>query len=133
MILGVGIDIVENRRIARSFERFGLRFAEKILSRDELENRKKDNTIFLASRFAVKEAAVKALGTGFSQGISCRQIETKTTPSGKPELCFYGRAKEAFTAMGADAAHVSISHGRDSSIAIVILEKTNFNRQKTQD
>ena len=55
------------------------------------------------------------------------------TPSGKPELCFHGRAKDAFAALGADTAHLSISHGRDSSIAVVILEKNNFNRQETQD
>ncbi|MFP4168371.1 MAG: holo-[acyl-carrier-protein] synthase [Desulfonatronovibrionaceae bacterium] len=123
MILGIGIDIVENRRISRSWERFGNRFAEKILAPGELESGKKPSAEFLASRFAVKEAAVKALGTGFSAGISCREIEISTTPSGKPVLRLHGRAGDAFRALGASTAHVSISHGRDSSVAVVIVEK----------
>ena len=67
MIVGLGVDIVELERIARTFRRFGGKFAERILAPAELERLPGEPAAFLASRFAVKEAAVKALGTGFRE------------------------------------------------------------------
>jgi holo-[acyl-carrier protein] synthase len=123
MIIGLGVDIVELKRIARSFERFGMKFAEKILAPAELDQLPVEPTAFLASRFAVKEAAVKALGTGFRDGISPTQIEVRSGSLGKPELIFHGAALARFNELGAAFTHVSLSHGRESSVAVVILEK----------
>ena len=97
MIVGMGIDIVELARIEKSLGRFGL-------------------------RFAAKEAAVKALGTGFSQGIGPAQVETVSGPGGKPNLLLHGEALQQAQAMGVTRCHVSISHDRSSAVAVVVLE-----------
>ena len=122
MILGLGIDIVENRRIESSCKRFGNRFIDRILNDVELNSARKISISYLASRFAAKEAAVKALGTGFSNGISFKDITIVSGKTGKPEIEFYAAAHDAFISLGATAAFVSISHGRDNSVATVILE-----------
>ncbi len=77
----------------------------------------------LAARFAAKEAAVKALGTGFTDGISLQHIAVLNLPSGQPQLHLYGPALKALQRLGATQSHISISHGRDSACAVVILEK----------
>ncbi len=124
MILGMGLDIVENERIARSWERFGNRFAERILTTKEIQANtgKGFSPSYLASRFAAKEAAVKALGTGFAQGITFRHMQIDSAPSGKPEIAFLGVAEHTFRQIGGQIAHLSLSHGRDNSVAVVILE-----------
>lgn len=122
MILGMGVDIVEIDRIKRTWERFGMRFAEKILHPDEISALKKPEAQYLASRFAVKEAAVKALGTGFSLGIGPTDIATIPSPDGKPLLYWYNKAEERIREMGAARAHISLSHGKNTTVAVVILE-----------
>ncbi len=131
MICGLGTDIIEISRIERSLERFGLRFAKKILTPEEIQQMQERYPNFplkipahsLAARFAAKEAAVKALGTGFNQGIGLHHVALLSLPSGQPQMHFYGPALEAMYALGATHSHVSISHGRDSACAVVILEK----------
>lgn len=123
MIIGLGVDIVEIGRVGRSLERFGVKFAEKILAPAELNQLPAEPVAFLASRFAVKEAAVKALGTGFRDGISPTQIEVRSDSLGKPELIFHGAALSRFREIGGAFAHLSLSHGRESAVAVVILEK----------
>lgn len=123
MIVGLGVDIVELERIARMFRRFGGKFAEKILAPAELERLPGEPAAFLASRFAAKEAAVKALGTGFRDGISPCEIEVCSDPLGKPELVFHGAALERLREVGAVRAHLSLSHGRESAVAVVVLER----------
>ncbi len=131
MICGLGTDIVEITRIKRSIERFGMRFVKKILTSQEivqLQERKSlsaqnISTHSLAARFAAKEAAVKALGTGFSNGIGLHDVCILNTENGAPQLFFHGKALERFIALGASTSHISISHGRDVACATVILEK----------
>ena len=135
MIIGLGIDIVELYRIKNSVEKFGMSFVKKILHPDEIacknmledtstENIGRDTCIaFLASRFAAKEACVKALGTGFSDGISLQDIQIISLPSGQPELRLFGKALDKFQTLG-DKIHISITHGKDNAAAVVILEKT---------
>ncbi len=131
MICGLGTDIIEISRIKHSLERFGLRFVHKILTPEEvayLENKQSNFAAKLpahsiAARFAAKEAAAKALGTGFSHGIGLHHIAVHSLPSGQPEIHFYGPALEALQKLGANHSHLSISHGRDSACAVVILEK----------
>lgn len=122
MIVGLGIDIVELNRIRRAYGRFGQGFARRILTSAELTRMPSEPVVYLASRFAVKEAAVKALGTGFSQGITFHDIEVTSDPQGKPVLNLLNTARRRFDDLGASRAHLSLSHGRDSSVAVVILE-----------
>ena len=125
MILGLGLDIVEISRIAHAWERFEDRFAKRILHADELSHFYGLNSTkiqFLASRFAVKEATVKALGTGFSNGISPPDIAVVTLPGGQPALRLYSKAKERFDHMNANRMHVSLTHGKETTTAVVILE-----------
>lgn len=127
MILGLGLDVTEISRIARVWEKFGIRFAQKILHADEMARLNLldgSRVQFLASRFAAKEAAVKALGTGFSQGILPTDIAVASLPGGRPALQLHGRAQERFRLMGADTMHLSLTHGKETVAAVVIFEKT---------
>jgi holo-[acyl-carrier protein] synthase len=125
MILGLGLDVTELDRIRQSFERFGCRFAAKILTpeeQDEMPEAENGAVPFLAARFAAKEAAAKALGTGFAQGVTLHGMAVRSLPSGAPELMFSGRALEIAQAKGVLHAHISLTHGRDVAAAVVVLE-----------
>lgn len=121
MILGTGIDIVELQRINRIWQRFGERFIRRICGEVEARPRR-DMVAFLAGRFAAREAAVKALGTGFSEGIASSMINVRNLASGAPGLIFSGRALERANRLGVRHVHLSISHERAFAVAIVILE-----------
>jgi holo-[acyl-carrier-protein] synthase len=123
MIRGLGLDVVELSRMQRSWERFGMRLAAKILHADELAAMPKAAAArFLASRFAAKEAAVKALGTGFAKGVLFVDIAVANLPGGEPVLRFQGVAAKRLAALGANKAHISLTHGRETVAAVVILE-----------
>lgn len=124
MIVGLGLDVVELERIGRSVERFGQRFLDRILSDGELAGHaaRPLSVASLAARFAAKEAASKALGTGFAQGVTPRSFEVRTGPGGKPEIVFLGEARRLAEALGATRLHLSLTHGRDVAAAVVILE-----------
>lgn len=123
MIKGIGTDLVEIARIEHSLSRWGEKFAERILCADELEEFREARRPghFLAKRFAVKEAAVKALGTGMRQGVHFRQISVSHCESGAPILVFTGRAREIASLNGVDERHLSISDERDYAMAFVVL------------
>ena len=124
MIVGLGTDIVDMERIEKIAERFGERFAGHILHPEELEQwRESPHPTFLAGRFAAKEALVKALGTGFSQGIWVSDILIRKGVNGEPVAQLSGAALERLQALGGDSVHISISHDRHSAMAVVILEK----------
>ena len=122
MSLGIGLDVVELDRIARGLERFGDRYLRKILTPTELRELPKRPVPYLAARFAAKEAASKALGTGFSRGVSVQSFEVLGGERGKPYLTAFGAAHEAAARMGGTTWHVSLTHGRDVASAVVILE-----------
>ncbi len=123
MILGMGLDVAELGRIRESMERFGARFAQRLLTEAEAAGMPKgDATAFVAARFAAKEACAKALGTGFADGVTMHNIEVRSLPSGAPTLLLSGRARELAEALGADRLHLSLTHGRDVAAAVVILE-----------
>ncbi|WP_432736230.1 holo-[acyl-carrier-protein] synthase [Maridesulfovibrio sp. FT414] len=123
MIIGLGIDITELDRIRSSLEKFGERFTEKILTPAEIELIPgKDPVPYVAARFAAKEAAVKALGTGFAEGITFHCIEITRNESGAPQLNFLGKALERSNNMGVQGIHISITHARDNAAAVVVLE-----------
>ena len=123
MIVGLGIDLAELARIRAAHARFGRRFLEKFLAPGELATLAPEpRPSFLAGRFAAKEAAAKALGTGFSQGVSPCQIEVVPQPTGATELLFHGAAATRATRLGMRTAHLSISHERSHAVAVVVLE-----------
>src|SRR6267143_4062244 len=112
MITGIGIDVIQNERIRESIERFGDRFLRRIYTEREAEYCKKcaHPEIHYAARFAAKEAAFKALGTGWAAGVKWKDIEVERLPSGKPELHLHGEAFAKATAMGAKRFHISLTH-----------------------
>jgi len=124
MIIGTGIDIVEISRIRRAVERHGDRFLKRVFTAGEREYclACRFPERHLAARFAVKEAALKALGTGVSRGIFWRDVETSRHLSGKPAVEFHNVAAETLHALGATSVHVSLSHTDHHAIALVILE-----------
>lgn len=122
MIKGLGIDVVEIDRIRRAIARFGVHFSKRILTEYEYGRMPAVSDSYTAARFAAKEAAVKALGTGFSNGIGMQHIEIQNSASGAPNIQFFGPALERMNALGARKAHVSLTHGRDTAAAVVILE-----------
>ncbi|MDR3319391.1 MAG: holo-ACP synthase [Desulfovibrio sp.] len=122
MIVGLGTDIVEILRLERVYTRFGRRFLEKILTPRELDTLPATPATTVAGRFAAKEAAVKALGTGFSRGITPLHIEITRSSRGAPKMTFLGKAKELELAIGIRRSLLSISHERTVAVAVVILE-----------
>ena len=122
MIIGLGTDIAELARIKASYDRFGERLLQKILTEEEQKNLPESPIAYIAGRFAAKEAAVKALGTGFSQGLGLLDVEVLRGPAGQPQLRLHGPARQRAEAMGMRAAHISISHDRNAAVAVVVLE-----------
>jgi holo-[acyl-carrier protein] synthase len=124
MIIGIGIDSIELDRIQGVYENFPQRFLQRIYAESEQAYFKRwaDPIPRLAGRFAVKEACMKALGTGWSSGVRWRDIEVGRHPSGKPELILHGRAREIFEKMGGESALCTITHSRDHAMAVVIFE-----------
>jgi holo-[acyl-carrier protein] synthase len=123
VILGLGLDVAEIPRIRDSLTRFGERFIRRVLTEAEAAGMPEgDPAPYVAARFAAKEAAAKALGTGFAQGVTQTSIEVGNLPSGAPTLRLHGKALEIATAMGVQRMHISLTHGRDIAAATVILE-----------
>ncbi|QGY41257.1 holo-[acyl-carrier-protein] synthase [Pseudodesulfovibrio cashew] len=124
MIIGLGIDLAEIERIRDMWNKYGSKFAEKILTSKEIAQLPKKAPVpRLAALFAGKEAAVKALGTGFAQGIHFKCVEILHAESGKPEVTFLGRGKEKCDELGVKAAHITLTHSRDTAAATVVLER----------
>jgi holo-[acyl-carrier protein] synthase len=125
MIAGIGVDIVDIPRIQALLDRYGKRFLGRVYTEAETAYamRGANKAERLAGRFAVKEAVMKALGTGKSQGILWRDIETLRTRSGKPEVHLHGQAVKRAKLLGGGAVHVSITHDGGKAMAFVILEK----------
>lgn len=122
MILGIGIDLVELARVRRVYEKFGQRFLDKIFTAHEREHLPPDYPQYLAGRFAAKEATVKALGTGFTNGIALRHIEICVQNTGRPDLRLYGKAFAIAKELGCRHFHLSITHERGYAAAVVIME-----------
>ncbi len=126
MIYGTGIDIIEIARIKRSLETYASHFEEKIFTQSEIDycRSKADPSRHFAARFAVKEAVLKSLGTGMSQGLSWKNIEViNHSEPGKPSLLLNGKGKELFAKLQLKAIHISISHEKAYAIAHAIAEQ----------
>jgi len=124
MIVGMGVDIIEIDRIRAAMER-SPRFGQRLYTAGEIAycDRHKNRFQHYAGRFAAKEAAFKALGTGWGGGVAWRDVEVCNAESGKPSLVLHGRARAVGDQLGVTAAHVSISHSERYAVAQVILEK----------
>jgi holo-[acyl-carrier protein] synthase len=122
MIAGIGVDIVDISRIQALLDRYGDRFLHRVYTERETDYamRGAKKAERLAGRFAVKEAVMKALGTGKSQGILWRDVETVRGPLGRPEVHLHGQAAKW---RRGGAVHVSITHDGGKAMAFVILEK----------
>lgn len=123
-IAGLGTDIIQIDRLELQLQKSD-RLASRILTRTEKQQFDQDKfpTRFLAKRFAAKEAAVKALGTGIGNGISWQQIEVRNHPSGQPHLVFSGHFAELCERRGINSSFVSISDEQDYAVATVLLEQ----------
>jgi len=124
MIIGTGIDIAEVTRIAQAIERFGRRFKERVFTAHEIQycESKANKTERYAARFAAKEAGMKALGTGWSRGVTWRDVEVRRLPGGRPTVAFHGQAGEIFAKLGGVRTHLSITHTEETAMAFVIVE-----------
>jgi holo-[acyl-carrier protein] synthase len=123
-IVGVGVDLCEVRRVRELSERYGDRFLERVFTESErarCHGRRRFDC--LAGRFAAKEAALKALGTGLSHGIAWRDVELVRGESQRPTIQFHRAAAQVHRHLGGGAVHVSISHDGGHAVAVVILEK----------
>jgi holo-[acyl-carrier protein] synthase len=124
-ILGLGTDIAEIGRLEKALTRNGDLFAERILADSEYQTylSLKQKARFLAKRFAAKEAASKALGTGIAQGVTFHDFIISNDEYGKPILVLENRAKEIAAQLGISHTHLSISDERHYAVATVLFER----------
>ncbi len=127
MIVSIGIDIIEVRRIREVLLRTP-RFAERVFTKAErayCDGRGAVAAQHYAARFAAKEAAIKALQTGWSGGIAWQDVEVASRENGAPYLVFHGKLLELLQGSGATGVHLSMSHTSEHAIAEVVLEKVD--------
>jgi holo-[acyl-carrier protein] synthase len=123
-VRGIGIDVVRVERLVESLGRFGKRMEARLFTEEELAYcaRHKDPSPHLAARFAAKEAAFKALGTGWSGGVGWKQVEVLQPGGQRPELRLTGTALERLQSLGANRSHLSLTHDAGVAIACVVIE-----------
>lgn len=139
MIVGLGSDLIDIRRVERTLERFGDRFTERVFTEIEREksDRRKNRAASYAKRFAAKEACSKALGTGFSRGVYMRDLGVVNLPGGKPSMRLTGgaaRRLEQLLPEGMDA-QIDITITDDFPLAqvIVIISAVPAHQQSAAD
>lgn len=128
MIIGIGTDIVSIARIEQSIERFGDSFLQKVLTPGERRQmpalNKKRQAEWVAGRFACKEACVKALGTGFSEGIAPNHIEILRNEGKAPTMTLLAKAREKADSLGVTHCFVSYAHEqKNAAVAFVTLAR----------
>ncbi len=124
MILGIGVDIVQLSRIRDLLERHGPRFLARVLTEGERAYcaRHVDPVPSVASRFAAKEAVLKALGTGLAQGIKWHDVEVVRGEYGPPRIELHGEAARFAGELGVARAHLSLTHDSGAAVAMAVLE-----------
>ena len=127
MIFGIGTDILQQSRNTKTLDRFGAHFANRLLLEDERElfERTKNPVRFLSMRFAAKEAIVKAMGTGFSQGIWVRDVGMIPNDWGQPQIIYSERGQIMRERLGIGSGHLTLSDEAGLIIAIAILMKAD--------
>lgn len=121
-IIGLGLDATDIPRIASAIERYGERFIQRIFTGEEIAycQRRREPAVHFAGRFAAKEAAMKALGTGHNGQVRWRDIEVVRT-DGPPSLVFHGGARRHFEGIGGGSALLTLTHSDALAIAQVML------------
>jgi holo-[acyl-carrier protein] synthase len=121
-IIGLGLDAADIHRIADIIERYGDRFVRRVFTDGEVAycTRRRAPAIHFAGRFAAKEAAMKALGTGNSQGVLWRDVEI-VRHGGPPQLQLHGGAARRFASMGGHSSLVTITHSEALALAQVLI------------
>ncbi len=128
MIFGIGTDLVELKRVAGTYARFGRHFVERILMPEEVSHfervaRTEARAVrFLAQRFAAKEAIVKALGTGFAHGVWVRDCGIVQNAWGRPEVAWSERGRKLRDSLGGGRGHVTLSDEAGLVLAVAVLE-----------
>jgi len=124
MIVGTGVDIIEIARFEDALRKHGERFSKRVCTAAEIAycEKFKKPAERIAARFAAKEAAFKALGTGWRDGLRWVDVEVTHSASGKPELILRGRAEEIARRLGVTRTAISISHSDQYAVAQVIFE-----------
>jgi holo-[acyl-carrier protein] synthase len=125
MIFGIGTDILRVDRIEATYARFGQHFVDRLLMPDEqqLFAKTKQPVRFLAMRFAAKEAIVKAMGTGFANGMWLRDSGVMPNRLGRPEIIFSERGQRKCTDLGVSGGHLTLSDEAGLVVAIAVLER----------
>jgi len=125
MIYGIGVDVLEVKRIGETLERFGAHFIERLLMPQEREQlaRTQRRERFIAMRFAAKEAIVKAMGTGFSHGVWIRDVGVVQNAWGKPEVVFSERGERVRKGLGVGEGHVTLTDEAGLVVAVAVLMK----------
>jgi holo-[acyl-carrier protein] synthase len=123
-IIGSGMDAMEIQRIAESIEHYGDRFLHHVFTAGEIAycRRHKEPARHFAARFAAKEAGMKALGTGWSNGVGWQNFEVRLDPRGRPHLHVTGRAAEIAATLGATHALITLAHDGGLATAVVAIE-----------
>jgi len=124
LILGLGIDVVEVARMAAALRRHGDHFERRIFTEAERTacNARGDRVLALAARFAAKEACLKALGTGWAEGVGFRDVEVVREGNQPPRLVLHGEAARRAQQNGVTRTHVSLTHQPGTAAAVVVLE-----------
>jgi holo-[acyl-carrier protein] synthase len=125
MILGIGVDVLEIERIRKIIERLRDRFLSRVFTSEEQRfcNMHRDAAPHYAVRFAAKEAAFKALGTGWAKGVTWLDAEVLRDRQDPPKLMLYGEALKISQTQGVEKLHLSLSHSDQWAVAMVIFEK----------
>jgi len=126
MIFGIGTDILQVDRVASTYERFGMHFVDRLLLPEEkrLFGSAKNAVRFLAMRFAAKEAIVKAMGTGFANGMWLRDSGVMPNRLGRPEIIFSRRGEDMCNQLGIAGGHLTLTDEAGLVVAVAVLERT---------
>ena len=124
MILGIGMDIAETARVKGSMDRLGESFLQRILLPEEMAYclAHKEPALYVAARFAAKEAVSKAFGTGIGAQIGWTDIEVRRKESGEPFVVLHGNGKKLFETRGAKQLHITLTHTGNYAAAMAVLE-----------
>jgi holo-[acyl-carrier protein] synthase len=127
MIFGIGTDVVQVSRVAKVWERFGNHFADRLLLDEErrLFDAAKRPVRFLAMRFAAKEAVVKAMGTGFANGMWVRDVGVVPNRLGQPQVVYSARGREMCERLGIGGAHLSLTDEAGLVLAVAVLMRND--------
>ena len=125
MICGIGVDLVENDRLARIIAKWGSKFLQRVFSDGEINYCEKhaQSSVNYGARFAAKEAFLKALGIGLGMGVKLREIEVVHDDQGKPDLSVRDGAQIQIEQKQIKKIHLSLTHTKKYATAIVLLEK----------